>query len=130
MGCVLRRNHPLQTLIVFHPETLTLLHFRTVRKNPLSFASIPYPLGSRELPDMEKQMSQSLEKPKGAMSVNDFAIWAGIGRTTAWKEIREGHLRAVKVSARTIIRFADAENWLGTRPQLVVSNAPLSRTTE
>src|SRR5260370_26703008 len=61
-------------------------------------------------------MSQQLEKTKGAMSVNDFAIWAGIGRTTAWKEIREGHLRAVKVSARTIIRFADAENWLATRP--------------
>jgi hypothetical protein len=68
-------------------------------------------------------MSQQLEKPKGAMSVNDFAIWAGIGRTTAWKEIREGHLRAVKVSARTIIRFADAENWLATRPQLSMPNA-------
>jgi hypothetical protein len=68
-------------------------------------------------------MSQQLEKPKGAMSVNDFAIWAGIGRTTAWKEIREGHLRAVKVSARTIIRFADAESWLATRPQLSAPNA-------
>lgn len=63
-------------------------------------------------------MSPQLEKPKGAMSVNDFAVWAGIGRTTAWKEIREGHLRAVKVSARTIIRFSDAENWLATRPHL------------
>ena len=68
-------------------------------------------------------MSQQLEKPKGAMSVNDFAIWAGIGRTTAWKEIRERHLRAVKVSARTIIRFVDAESWLATRPQLSVPNA-------
>ena len=67
-------------------------------------------------------MSQQFDKPKGAMSVNDFAIWAGIGRTTAWKEIREGHLRAVKVSARTIIRFADAESWLATRPQLLVTS--------
>ena len=75
-------------------------------------------------------MSQPLEKPRGAMSVNDFAIWAGIGRTTAWKEIREGHLRAVKVSARTIIRFADAENWLATRPQLPVPNAQLSPTSK
>lgn len=63
-------------------------------------------------------MSQPLEKPKGAMSVSDFAIWAGIGRTTAWKEIRDGHLRAIKVSARTIIRFDDATHWLATRPQL------------
>ena len=52
------------------------------------------------------------------MSVNAFAIWAGIGRTTAWKEIREGNLRAVKVSARTIVRLEDANRWLATRPQL------------
>ncbi len=75
-------------------------------------------------------MSQHLEHPKGAMSVNDFAIWAGIGRTTAWKEIREGHLRAVKVSARTIIRFADAESWLASRPRLAVSNAQPSLPTK
>ncbi|MFZ5731437.1 MAG: helix-turn-helix domain-containing protein [Pseudomonadota bacterium] len=72
-------------------------------------------------------MTQPLDKPKGAMSVNDFAIWAGIGRTTAWKEIRDGHLRAVKVSARTIIRFADAETWLASRPSLSTPNAHLSR---
>lgn len=75
-------------------------------------------------------MSQQLERPKGAMSVNDFAIWAGIGRTTAWKEIRDGQLRAVKVSARTIIRFADAESWLASRPQLPTPNAQPSRTTK
>lgn len=71
-------------------------------------------------------MLQQVEKPRGAMSVNDFAIWAGIGRTTAWKEIREGHLRAVKVSARTIIRFVDAENWLANRPQLLVAPSHVS----
>lgn len=75
-------------------------------------------------------MPQLIERPKGAMSVNDFAIWAGIGRTTAWKEIREGHLRAVKVSARTIIRFADAENWLATRPQLSMPNEQPFSTTK
>ena len=80
--------------------------------------------------DMEQQMSQQLEKPKGAMSVNDFALWAGIGRTTAWKEIRDGHLRAVKVSARTIIRFADAESWLATRPSLAVQSAQLSHISK
>jgi len=62
-------------------------------------------------------MSKPLETPRGAMSVADFAKWAGIGRTTAWKEIRDGHLCAVKVCTRTIIRMADAEHWLATRPQ-------------
>lgn len=75
-------------------------------------------------------MSQALEKSRGAMSVNDFAIWAGIGRTTAWKEIRDGHLCAIKVSARTIIRFADAENWLATRPQLEGRDQPCKRFSE
>jgi hypothetical protein len=66
------------------------------------------------------KMSHQLPPLIGAMSVSDFAIWAGIGRTTAWKEIREGNLRAIKVSARTIIRFDDATRWLATRPQLQV----------
>lgn len=74
-------------------------------------------------------MPQQLEQPKGAMSVNDFAIWAGIGRTTAWKEIRDGHLRAVKVSARTIIRFVDAESWLASRPQLHTASASAPQPT-
>ncbi len=59
------------------------------------------------------------------MSVNDFAKWAGIGRTTAWKEIREGRLRAVKVSTRTVVAVEDARQWLATRPAL----SPFSRTT-
>lgn len=73
-------------------------------------------------------MSLPLEKSKGAMSVSDFASWAGIGRTTAWKEIREGHLCAVKVSARTIVRFADAENWLATRPRIEIRGRPSDST--
>ena len=52
----------------------------------------------------------------GAMSIADFTAWAGIGRTTAWKEIKEGRLRAIKVSARTLITFADASRWLENCP--------------
>ena len=57
-------------------------------------------------------MNEPDHRPRGAMSVNDFAVWAGIGRTSAWKEIREGRLRAVKVSARTIVIVDDARAWL------------------
>lgn len=56
-------------------------------------------------------------QPVGAMSVNDFAKWAGIGRTTAWKEVNQGRLPAIKVSARTLIRLEDATRWLETRPK-------------
>ena len=58
----------------------------------------------------------------GAMSMADFTRWAGIGRTTAWKEIKEGRLRAIKVSARTLITFADASRWL--------ENCPDARSSE
>ena len=61
---------------------------------------------------------------RGAMSVDAFARWAGIGRTTAWNEIRLGRLRAVKVSARTLITFEDAQTWLSSLPEVQRSNAP------
>ncbi|MDP2227067.1 MAG: hypothetical protein Q8J78_06285 [Moraxellaceae bacterium] len=66
-------------------------------------------------------MINSAEKSArpGAMSVNDFATWAGLGRTTAWNEIREGRLRAVKVSSRTLVTMTDAEQWLISRPTVV-----------
>src|SRR3569833_3576769 len=43
------------------------------------------------------ELSMSDLNNRGAMSVNEFAIWAASGRTTAWKEIKEGRLRPVKV---------------------------------
>lgn len=57
-------------------------------------------------------MSNNTTANRGAMSVNEFAIWAAIGRTTAWKEIKEGRLRPVKVCARTIVPVEEAERWL------------------
>lgn len=63
-------------------------------------------------------MSDNQTTRVAAVSVKDFARWAGIGLTTAWKEIREGRLRAVKVSQRTIVILDDAQRWLETRPAL------------
>jgi excisionase family DNA binding protein len=55
---------------------------------------------------------------RGAMSVEDFARWAGIGRTTAWHQIRLGHLRAVKVGGRTLVKLEDAHAWLAALPEV------------
>ncbi len=55
---------------------------------------------------------------QAAMSVDAFARWAGIGRTTAWNEIREGRLRAIKVSARTLVTLTDAQIWLSCLPEV------------
>lgn len=55
-------------------------------------------------------------EPPGAMSVTAFAKWAGIGRTSAWAELRAGRLMAVKVCGRTLIPYREAERWLTSLP--------------
>ncbi len=52
----------------------------------------------------------------GAMSVKEFAKWAGISRSSAYLLIRDGQLRARKVFSRTIIAVIDAEEWLARQP--------------
>jgi excisionase family DNA binding protein len=50
------------------------------------------------------------------MSVVEFCHTYGIGRTTAYAEIREGRLRARKAGRRTIITEDDGEAWLSSLP--------------
>jgi excisionase family DNA binding protein len=52
---------------------------------------------------------------RGAMSIDDFAVWAGIGRTLVYNEIKAERLRIHKVGRRTLISYADAEFWLSER---------------
>ena len=56
------------------------------------------------------------EYSAGAMSVDQFAKWAGIGRTMVYEQIRTGELAAIKASRR--ITFEAASRWLKTRPVL------------
>jgi excisionase family DNA binding protein len=53
-----------------------------------------------------------------AMSIDGFAQRYGIGRTTAYEEIKQKRLRARKVGKRTIITDDDAEAWLQRLPLL------------
>jgi len=47
-----------------------------------------------------------------AYGVEEFCKFADVGRTTAYREISEGRLKARKVGRRTIILKDDAENFL------------------
>lgn len=53
---------------------------------------------------------------RGAMSINDFRTWAGIGRTKIYEEIAAGRLCAVNAGGRTLIPVAAAECWLKALP--------------
>jgi excisionase family DNA binding protein len=55
---------------------------------------------------------------RGAMSIADFCRRYGIGRTTAYEQIKAGQLRARKCGKRTIISDADAEDFLHQLPIL------------
>ena len=53
---------------------------------------------------------------KRAFSIAAFCEHYGIGRTSAYVEIREGRLRVVKVGERTLVPEDAAESWLSNLP--------------
>jgi excisionase family DNA binding protein len=57
-----------------------------------------------------------MEDFKRAMSVEQAAKAAGIGRTLLFAEIREGRITARKVGRRTIITLDDLDAWLKSLP--------------
>jgi hypothetical protein len=60
---------------------------------------------------------------KDAYSVGDFARRHGIGRTTAYEEIKGGRLIARKVRGRTLVTIEDAKTWREALPKVSESNA-------
>ena len=60
--------------------------------------------------------SQTLEE--GAFSIEEFCVWAGIGRSAAYEEINDGRLVARKRGSRTLIPRAAARRWLENLPRL------------
>jgi hypothetical protein len=52
----------------------------------------------------------------GAMSVPEFARFARIGQSSAWKAIRNQQLAARKIGRRTVILKQDAEQFLNGLP--------------
>lgn len=62
---------------------------------------------------------------RGAMSVQDFRQWAGIGRTKIYEEIAAGRLQAVVAGGRTLIPVTAAECWLASLPARHVAPSDL-----
>jgi len=68
---------------------------------------------------MDRKISEAEWKRRArqqAMSVEEFCDRYGIGRTTAYAEIKEGRLRARKCGRRTIITDEDGDEWLQHLP--------------
>lgn len=65
-----------------------------------------------------REPPQSLASKLRARSIDQFCAAFGVGRTTAYEQIKLGRLRALKVGNRTIITDHDAEEWLRSLPQV------------
>jgi hypothetical protein len=52
----------------------------------------------------------------GALTINEFIENFRIGRTSTYRLINEGKLRAVKASKKTLILKKDAEAWAQSLP--------------
>ncbi|HLO75360.1 MAG TPA: helix-turn-helix domain-containing protein [Magnetospirillum sp.] len=53
---------------------------------------------------------------KDGWTVEETAVWSGIGRTTLYKEIKAHRLIARKCGDRTIIRREEAIRWMASLP--------------
>jgi excisionase family DNA binding protein len=62
--------------------------------------------------DQEK-MNHQLER---AFKIKEFCQRYGVGRTSAYQEIKSGRLRALKIGRGTLIAADDAEEWLRSLP--------------
>lgn len=49
---------------------------------------------------------------KMAYSIKEFCQLVGVGRSSAYVEIKAGRLKIVKCNRRTLIRVADLNAWL------------------
>ena len=58
-----------------------------------------------------------MEDMKRAMSVEEAAKAAGVGRTLLFEEIRKGRITARKVGRRTIITTGDLDACLNSLPK-------------
>jgi hypothetical protein len=58
----------------------------------------------------------SILESRGALSVDEFTSWSGIGRSKFYKEVAEGRLRLRKVGRKSVVTVPDALAWLENLP--------------
>lgn len=46
---------------------------------------------------------------RGALNVNEWCRWSGIGRTKTYELISDGSLPIIKIGKKTLIRVSDGE---------------------
>jgi hypothetical protein len=52
----------------------------------------------------------------GAMSVDQFCVWASIGKTKFYEEVQRGNIVVRKIGRKSIVASTDAQSWLNSLP--------------
>lgn len=51
---------------------------------------------------------------RAAVSIREFTAMTGLGRTSTYREIREGRLKVRKAGRRTLIPMEEVTAWMNT----------------
>ena len=57
-----------------------------------------------------------MHSDKGALTVDEFCSWAGIGRSKFYNEVKAGRIRVRKIGRKSVVAMADAQAWLESLP--------------
>jgi len=60
-----------------------------------------------------------------AITVEEAAKAAGVGRTTIFMELRSGRLKGRKIGRRTVVSIEDLNAWLTSLPTRPVDDQPV-----
>ncbi len=63
-------------------------------------------------------------------SVTDWCALSGMGRSTTYEALGAGHLRAVKLGAKTLIDVPHGLEWLGSLPRADIRPHSAKRTKQ
>lgn len=67
--------------------------------------------------ELTMQDLKSTPPQRGAMSINQFCDWAGIGRTKYYELVSCKEITPRRIGGKPVILMRDAEDWLAALPE-------------
>jgi hypothetical protein len=79
-------------------------------------ADQPAATGRAKAVDQYRNFTEPIATPGGAMSIAQFCVWASIGRTKFYAEVKAGRIKLRKIGSKSVVLRSDGEAWLQSLP--------------